>query len=72
LRWKWYSPEEKLVRVSDELVLNPGSKYIETATAYDVLDLTRIKGKEEELWTVTFFINDDFVCKKIFPVALTK
>lgn len=72
LRWKWYSPEEKLIRVSDELVLNPGNKYIETATAYDVLDLTRIKGQEGMLWTVTFFINGDFVCKKMFPVALTK
>ena len=65
LRWKWYSPDKKMVRDTGKFVVNPVERYLEAVTAYD-----RYKPNPDEnvdgQWTVVVFMNDEFVGRKTF------
>jgi hypothetical protein len=65
LRWKWYSPDKKMVRDTGKVVVNPVERYLEAVTAYD-----RYKPNSDEnvdgQWTVVVFMNDKFVGRKTF------
>lgn len=69
LRWKWYSPDRKLIRDTGEVLVNQDGRYLEAVTAYDRLKL----GSEGDIagqWTVVFFLNSNFCYKKHFQMIL--
>ncbi len=68
LRWKWYSPDKKLVRDTGNIIVSQGDRYLAAATAYDRLQLNPeniAAGK----WTVVIFMNDKFIGKKLFQIS---
>ena len=67
LRWKWYSPAEKLVRDTGDVIVNQEEKYLEVVTAYDMFKINpehNIEGK----WTVVVLMNNKFTAKKSFKL----
>ena len=69
IRWKWYSPEKKMVRDTGNVVASNDEKYLEAVTAYDMFKINpedKIGGQ----WTVVVFINDKFVGRKTFQVKI--
>jgi hypothetical protein len=67
LRWKWYSPDKKLVRDTGNVIVSQGDRYLAAATAYDRLQLNP-ENIAEGQWTVVIFMNDKFIGKKIFQI----
>ncbi len=67
LRWKWYSPDESMVRDTEDVTVNQDEKYLEVVTAYDMLKLDPEENTEGQ-WTVVVFINNKFVGRKTFQV----
>ena len=67
LRWKWYSPENELVRDTGNVIVSQGDKYLAAATAYDMFQLNP-ENIAEGQWTVVIFMNDKFVGKKLFQI----
>ena len=67
LRWKWYSPDNKLVRDTGNIIVSQGDRYLEAATAYDMFQLNP-ENIAEGQWTVVIFINDKFIGKKLFQI----
>ncbi len=51
LRWKWYSPDKKLVRDTGNVIVSQGDRYLAAATAYDRLQLNP-ENIAEGKWTV--------------------
>lgn len=68
LRWKWYSPDKKLVRDTGNIIVSQGDRYLAAATAYDRLQLNP-KNIVEGQWTVVIFMNDKFIGKKLFQIS---
>lgn len=68
LRWKWYSPDKKLVRDTGNIVVSKGDRYLAAATAYDRLQLNP-EDIAEGQWTVVIFMNDKFIGKKLFQIS---
>lgn len=67
LRWRWYSPDKKMVRDTGDVIVNQDEKYLRAVTAYDKVKLN----PEEKIggqWTVSIFINNKFIGKKEFQV----
>ena len=67
LRWKWYSPDGKLVRDSGQVPVATAGSYLETVTAFDRFDFgpdpaARPAGQ----WTVAFFIEDALAGRRTF------
>jgi len=67
LRWKWYSPDKKLVRDTGNIIVSQDERYIEAATAYDMFKLNPEEIVEGQ-WTVVIFMNDKFIGRKMFQV----
>ncbi len=67
LRWKWYSPDKKLVRDAGNVIVSQGDRYLAAATAYDRLQLNP-ENIAEGQWTVVIFMNDKFIGKKLFQI----
>jgi hypothetical protein len=67
LRWKWYSPDKKLVRDTGNIIVNQRESYLEAATAYDMFQLSPGDILEGQ-WTVVIFMNDKFIGKKLFQI----
>lgn len=67
LRWKWYSPDRKLVRDTGNIIISQGDRYLAAATAYDRFRLSP-ENVAEGQWTVVIFMNDKFIGKKLFQV----
>jgi len=67
LRWKWYSPDKKLVRDTGNIIVSRGDRYLAAATAYDMFQLSP-ENIVEGQWTVVIFMNDKFIGKKLFQV----
>ena len=67
LRWKWYSPDKKLVRDTGNILVSQGDRYLAVATAYDRLQLNP-ENIAEGQWTVVIFMNDKFIGKKLFQI----
>lgn len=67
LRWKWYSPDKKLVRDTGNVIASQGDRYLAAATAYDMLQLNP-ENIAEGQWTVVIFMNDKFIGKKLFQI----
>ena len=67
LRWKWYSPDKKLVRDTGNIIVSHGERYIEAATAYDMFKLNP-EDIVEGQWIVVIFMNDKFIGRKMFQV----
>jgi hypothetical protein len=67
LRWKWYSPDKKLVRDTGNVIVSQGDRYLAAATAYDRLQLNP-ENIAEGQWTVVIFMNDKFIGKKLFQI----
>lgn len=67
IRWKWYSPDNKMVRDTGDVIINQEEKYLGVVTAYDMLQFNP-KSKNEGLWTVVVFMNDKFIGSKTFRV----
>lgn len=68
LRWKWYSPDKKLVRDTGNIIVSQGDRYLAAATAYDMLQLNP-ENIAEGQWTVVIFMNDKFIGKKLFQIS---
>jgi hypothetical protein len=69
LRWKWYSPDKKLIRDTENVVVNSDNKYLEIVTAYDELEISdELEENHKGEWTVVFTINDVLTAKKSFLV----
>ena len=71
LRWKWYSPDRKMVRDTGDVVVNRDEKPLEAVTAYDMLKLNPEDNSEGQ-WTVVVFLNDKFIGRKTFQVRPLK
>jgi hypothetical protein len=67
LRWKWYSPDKKLVRDTGNIIVSQGDRYLAAATAYDMFQLNPVNIAEGR-WTVAIFMNDKFIGKKLFQI----
>ena len=67
LRWRWYSPDKKLVRDTGNIIISQGDRYLAAATAYDRFRLSP-ENIAEGQWTVVIFMNDKFIGKKLFQV----
>jgi hypothetical protein len=67
LRWKWYSPDNKLVRDTGNVIVSQAERYLEAATAYDMFQLNP-ENIAEGQWTVVIFMNDKFIGKKLFKI----
>jgi len=67
LRWKWYSPDDKMVRDTGDVIINQEEKYLGVVTAYDMLQLDT-EDKNEGQWTVVVFMNDKFIESKTFII----
>jgi hypothetical protein len=67
LRWRWYSPDKKLVRDTGNIIISQGDRYLAAATAYDRFRLNP-ENIAEGQWTVVIFMNDKFIGKKLFQV----
>ncbi len=65
LRWKWYSPDKKLVRDTGNVIVSQGERYLEAATAYDMFQLNP-ENISKGQWTVVIFMNNKFIGKKLF------
>jgi len=68
LRWKWYSPDKKLVRDTGNIIVSKGGRYLAAATAYDRLQLNP-ENIAEGKWAVVIFMNDKFIGKKLFQIS---
>ena len=68
LRWKWYSPDKKLVRDTGNIIVSQGDRYLAAATAYDRFQLNP-ENIAEGQWTVVIFMNDKFIGKKLFQIS---
>ena len=71
LRWKWYSPDNKLVRDTGNIIVSQGDRYLEAATAYDMFQLNP-ENISEGQWTVVIFMNDKFIGKKLFKFSVPR
>jgi len=71
IRWKWYSPDKKMIRDTGNVIVNNGEKYLEVVTAYDMFKLNPEDNIEGQ-WTVVVFINNKFIGRKMFQVNLLK
>ncbi|NIO49654.1 MAG: hypothetical protein GTN73_09510 [Candidatus Aminicenantes bacterium] len=67
LKWKWYSPDKKLVRDTGNIIVSKGDRYLAAATAYDMYKLNP-ENIAEGQWTVVIFMNDKFIGKKLFQI----
>ena len=67
LRWKWYSPDKKLVRDTGNVIVSQGDRYLAAATAYDRFQLNP-ENIAEGQWIVVIFMNDKFIGKKLFQI----
>lgn len=68
LRWKWYSPDNKLVRDTENVIVSQGDRYLAAATACDRFQLNP-ENIAEGQWTVVIFMNDKFIGKKLFQIS---
>lgn len=68
LRWKWYSPDKKLFRDTQEVTANVNNKYIAVLTAFDELKVSH-NPKYEGLWTVVIYFNGRLAASKTFTLS---
>jgi len=66
LKWKWYSPEGKLLRDTGGIKVNPENMYLDYVTAYDRLRFESLP--DEGDWTVAVFINDNLIATHRFKI----
>lgn len=67
LQWFWYSPDNRLVRRSQTVLINAKSKYLAYFAAWDMLpraDFSEKKGG----WTVVITADGGFLARKEFTV----
>ena len=57
LRWKWYAPDQALVRDTGDVEANADETNLDMVTASDPLR-PRLPEKTEGDWTVCVFVND--------------
>ena len=68
VRWRWYDPQQKLVRDQEELV-NYQDKLHSILTFLDELELSEIKtGDPIGVWTVVFELNGRMVERAAFEI----
>jgi hypothetical protein len=67
IRWKWYSPQNNLIKDTGNISVNAKGQYLDEVTAYDTF---RFKPEEEMIgeWTVVFFIDDILAGKRTFTI----
>lgn len=69
LRWKWFSPDKKLVKDSGNIPVNQDEKYLEVVTAYDKLEFdSQLNKSIKGQWTVAVFIDDELLGKRLFQI----
>jgi hypothetical protein len=67
LRWKWYSPEAKMVRDTGNIIVNQDRKFLEAVTAYDKFKIIHEDNIEGQ-WIVAIFIDDKFIGRETFQI----
>jgi len=67
LQWKWYSPEEKMVRDTGKVIVNQDEKFLEAVTAYDLFKITP-ENIFEGQWTVVILVDNKFIGRKTFQL----
>lgn len=67
LRWKWYSPENELVKDTGPTEVNPEEKYLAVVTAYDRLNWRPGMGPAGT-WTVAVYIDGDLIGRLSFKM----
>lgn len=67
LKWKWFDPEKKLVRVSEPVAVNRKNGFLEYFVAWDSLDNELFAGKKGE-WTVAVIVDDEYLTCCSFSV----
>jgi hypothetical protein len=67
LKWKWYSPDDKLFKTSDEATINQDEIYLEAVTAYDMISPESLADHHGR-WSVAVFVNDVLLTRLIFTV----
>jgi len=67
LRWKWYSPENKLVKDTGPTDVNPEEKYLAVVTAYDKLDWNP-DVDPAGAWTVAVYVAEDLIGRLSFNI----
>lgn len=69
IQWKWYSPDNILVRDTEDVAVNSDEKYLEIVTAYDELEFSsEFEGNNEGTWIVVFYVNSKLTARKSFQI----
>jgi hypothetical protein len=69
IRWKWYSPENELVRDTEDVAVNSDDKYLEIVTAFDELELSSVSERDYVgTWIVVFFVDNKLKAKRSFQI----
>jgi len=67
LQWRWYSPDNKLLKESKSVEINAKGKYLSYFVAWDVLPQTYYAEKKGR-WTVVITADGSFLAKTEFDV----
>ncbi len=65
IRWKWYGPDGKLIRVSPNIQINKNNSYLRYFVAWDNLNKEFFSDKPG-YWSVVVFLKGKFFVKKKF------
>jgi hypothetical protein len=67
LQWRWYAPDNKLLKESKEVEINAKGKYLSYFVAWDVLPQTYYADKKGR-WTVVITADGSFLAECGFDV----
>lgn len=67
LRWRWYSPEQKLIKDTGPVEVNLEEKYLAVVTAYDKLDWDP-DAEPAGVWTVIVSVDGDLIGRRSFGI----
>jgi hypothetical protein len=63
LIWKWYGPDQKLVKQSEPIIVNENKKYLQYAIIWDNLP-AQFSIDKKGTWKIALFQNDVFLCSR--------
>ncbi len=67
LRWYWFDPANRLVKTSEEMVVNQEKKFLEYFVAWDSLGNSHFKSKDGT-WTVVVRLDGNYLTEKTFAI----
>jgi hypothetical protein len=68
LKWKWYTPDGRLYRETEDVIVNREPVYLEAVTAYDHIQL-KPEDYKEGRWTVVVLMNDQLIGRRTFQLV---